>query len=732
MVVLDPLSGSHEAPSESNIAGPSATHALVEHFDRQKIGAKLETWRLELIRHGLELRSLQTLLQTSSFVDDTLQLLDRLTCRIGVIGQVKAGKSSLINALMCKPGLLPTDVNPWTTAVARIHFGRTDAPPKVAAEFTFFEPDEWEQLANGGGKVRELTQSLVPGFKVELLHKHVDAMRRRTEQRLGPKLGSLLGKKHVYPLLSTEDLERYISATLPDDATEEKGVYSDIVKTADIYFGKSEFGFPTTIIDTPGTNDPYLVREEIARRTLESAHLHIVVLTPQQALSPADLALLRILRELSRDRIVVFLNRIDQLGDISADVTTIVQHVQAGLRRDFQGSEFPIVAGSAFWADTALRGSDADIEHAWSARTKAYAQHLAQAGSLVAASSGANDPDERARSLFVCSGLPALFDVLDRLTSDSHAARVLARVSRSFCDLARIGETAAQYELAILEQPGGSDKKQGDGELRAVDATVKTMLSDLQESGTLLIKDHCVKIAEALQGAKRSFSEAECAKLRKAMAAGHLSSWSCDLALLRQQLEEALVGACRDAEQAMSKIETEVLSQLQQVLVRYNPQWASLEAEGSVPGNLELPTIGTPSIVLELAEPWWKRWLRLGRAAQRRTAALNRLIEHEFAAIADAFIQTVRTHLQARQSSALQEANVVYAGFVDLLQEQKRTRQASTSFPSEDLLREQPQLQRVLDVRIAELKKQASDMSLLAESLERAAATFAERISSSR
>src|SRR5262249_50852577 len=136
---------------------------------------------------------------------------------------------------------------------------------------------------NGSGQVRELTQSLVPGFKVELLHKHVETMRRRTEDRLGATLATLLGKKHVYFLLSAADLEKYICANLPDTATEQKGAYSDVIKTADLYFGKSDFGFPTTIIDTPGTNDPYLVRDEIARRTLESAHLHIVVLTPQQA-----------------------------------------------------------------------------------------------------------------------------------------------------------------------------------------------------------------------------------------------------------------------------------------------------------------------------------------------------------------------------------------------------------------------------------------------------------------
>ena len=191
MIVPDPLPGS--APGTP---APVATEAQVRQFSRRQIGDKLDTLRSELVTCGRELRWTQALMQGSPFVDDTLRMLDLLTCRIGVIGQVKAGKSSLVNALMGKPGLLPTDVNPWTTAVTRLHFGRVDTPVDVAAEFTFFEPNEWEQLANGGGQLRELTQSLVPGFKVELLHKQVDVMRRRSESRLGPLLGSLLGDDH--------------------------------------------------------------------------------------------------------------------------------------------------------------------------------------------------------------------------------------------------------------------------------------------------------------------------------------------------------------------------------------------------------------------------------------------------------------------------------------------------------------------------------------------------------
>src|SRR5262245_36811647 len=95
-------------PSLSSTAAAVAAEARVRQFSRPQIGDKLETLRSELTTCGRELQWTQALMQGSSFVDDTLRMLDRLTCRIGVIGQVKAGKSSLVNGLVGKPGLLPT------------------------------------------------------------------------------------------------------------------------------------------------------------------------------------------------------------------------------------------------------------------------------------------------------------------------------------------------------------------------------------------------------------------------------------------------------------------------------------------------------------------------------------------------------------------------------------------------------------------------------------------------
>ena len=678
----------------------------------------------------------------------SLQLLARLTCRIAVVGQVKSGKSSFINALVQRIGLLPTDVNPWTTAVTHLHFGRSDAPANVAGEFTFFDPNEWEHLAHGGGYIRELTQRLVPGFEVELLKKHVDAMRRRSQERLGASLSELLGTKHVFPSLSTEILERYVcsgGAGVSAMRAEHKGLYSDIVKSADLFFDSNDFSFPTTIIDTPGTNDPFLVRDEITRRALESADIYIVVLTARQALSSADVALLRILRGLNKERIAVFINRIDELRDPTRDTPTIVQHVREGLQREFPTSDIPIVAGSAFWAKTAMSGSAASISHELSGKAKAYFASLAQQAGAHPQMSVTNGSEEAlAQTLLLCSGLPTLSHVLADLTLHSHAGYVLKQVARSFYELVQVGSNAASDEIKILEIEESSNAirhQQNEEELRTIDtefgeidrltAALQNLLLDLQTRTTKAIEDRREMMRETLRDAVLGFSEMQCEDLLQVIADGRSGRvWKCETTTLRQALEQSFVSSCREAEQEISKLEGEIFPKLRQFLSQHYPQW-QLPAEDDDGGPTELPSLSALSqlVALDLEEPWWKRWWMSMRSSEERVAVLDRLIRQEFYPIVDDLVRAACLHLETQQASTLKRATLVYMGLVEVMQEQTRAHRARIRVlmaagdgPSKTELR------RVGEARVSALNQQISNMEHLVRKLQDVDQTWSERI----
>lgn len=90
----------------------------------------------------------------STRIAKTLDRLAAFSVRIAVVGQIKAGKSTLVNALTRRSGLLPSDVIPWTSVVTQLHFGSADHPSSSAV-FRFFDTDQWEALVDRGGRLAE-------------------------------------------------------------------------------------------------------------------------------------------------------------------------------------------------------------------------------------------------------------------------------------------------------------------------------------------------------------------------------------------------------------------------------------------------------------------------------------------------------------------------------------------------------------------------------------------------
>ena len=89
--------------------------------------------------------------------------LKEFAAKVTLVGQVKAGKSALTNVLIGSPGLLPSDVNPWTSVVTTAMINTkasadNSAPEATKAQFTFFDKNEWSNLVVGGGRLGELAE----------------------------------------------------------------------------------------------------------------------------------------------------------------------------------------------------------------------------------------------------------------------------------------------------------------------------------------------------------------------------------------------------------------------------------------------------------------------------------------------------------------------------------------------------------------------------------------------
>lgn len=67
--------------------------------------------------------------------------LEKEKITIGIIGQVKNGKSSLLNALIFEKPVLPTSSTPMTSNLSVITYGE-----KTKAEVEFYSKEEWQQF----------------------------------------------------------------------------------------------------------------------------------------------------------------------------------------------------------------------------------------------------------------------------------------------------------------------------------------------------------------------------------------------------------------------------------------------------------------------------------------------------------------------------------------------------------------------------------------------------------
>ncbi|KEO56400.1 dynamin family protein [Thioclava pacifica] len=348
--------------------------------------------------------------------------LHNWAARIAVIGQVKAGKSTFLNAFLHQHDFLPSDVNPWTSVVTNMRINLPE-DPITGAKFEFFSEGDWDEIVNGGSRIRDLTEQLLPGFDTDLLRQQSEQMRSRAQKRLGKHYHALLGSSHEYDFLAPDLLKRYVCAGPgSDDGLEREalGRYAALTKSADIYMRLPEFQVPTIITDTPGVNDPFLVRDEFTCRSLDRSDVFVMVLSAHQPLTDVDIALIRILARQDNKDVLIFLNRIDELDDYATEVPRVMADVTRRLRQAIPDIDFRIVAGSAYLADLTQRG-DAEAAQARAELDSAeLAQYLRARFSHVP-----EDPIDR---LLLASGLEEVKHVLSEVIDGGVGRQQLARI----------------------------------------------------------------------------------------------------------------------------------------------------------------------------------------------------------------------------------------------------------------------------------------------------------------
>lgn len=618
----------------------------------RQLGARLENVRQQLQSCGSVMAELVEP-QSRPLVTGALGQIAQLAVRVAVVGQIKSGKSTFINAFVRHPRLLPTAVTPWTTAVTNLHFAQA-SPPDGAVRFTFMNSGEWSDLANGG-RFRDLAHGLSPGLEPRDLQGEVDALADRARQKLGPEFEQLIGRAHLFKSLHPGLLEQYICSG-EFSGSDVYGKYADITRSADIYLSGGPFAFPTTVIDTPGINDPTLVRDEITRRSLGAAEAYIIVLTARQPLSDQDVALLRFMRGLNKDRVIVLLNRIDELSDLAEELPQVLRFVNDRLAAEFPGARIPVVPGSAWWATQALAFEPGAV-----AKTlrRPSAAHLFRHGFLQQGDAdprALSEPATQARvshALYAMSGMPALYEAFDELVSTTGTAFSMGLVARGFADMSRACERAAEAELRILlADRARGQKLTGTGSgisdspaihsrerdlILSVSANIEASAKMIDEIFSRVIAEEQANLRASLLKVVDTYAARERKVLTDSLARGaSATTWTHEGIEVRRALSDTFRAGFQEASQRMLAYHTHLIPELFKLLQTVVPapdvplpQLKSLAIP--VPASIPLSRM----LVLDLDRSRWQVFWRRSTNADQAGAKIEALIRSEFAGVAD-------------------------------------------------------------------------------------------------
>ena len=672
--------------------GPMVRLAVAPEAVRNQgqIGTPLEEIRLRLVQLA---ERLEPHLDSHAvpLVARARRVLQEQVCRVAAVGQIKAGKSSFMNALTRRPDFLPTDVNPWTAVVTSLHFRNDRPPPAHPAVFQMFTREEWQRLADGGGRLRELTERLVPGFEPELLRAQLDMMRQRVEKRLGPRIEQLLGHTHQFETITPELLDAYVSAGsyLDNDPQAAQSNYSDVTRSADLYLPGGPFAFPTTLIDTPGTNDPFLVRDEITRRSLENADIFLFVISALQPLSATDISLLRILNGLHKDRIIVFVNRIDQLRNPLTEAAAIRAGVKARLDKEFPALEIEVIAGSAWWGGLSLMASSRDVTRMLPPSSLAY---LKECGLPTPPDSpgGMMSPDYRtamARALQTASGLPAVGATMGTMMSKSSAATVLRQLAACFLELARSTEASAKMDLQSArglaearkaETRAASDRIRQE---RAALANLDAPIAQIQQSFALIERQLADILSTDIGRLRHDLAEIveraaadECTRMMVAIRRrDYDAEWTADLGPLRSALERHFVDAYRATESRIIEIEHVLYPQLRTIVDAIVPGSGIQVRSDYGQRSHGYPSLAplSEAAVLDLGVPWWRMWFAARPDPTARAAQLKQIILDDFLPATEDMARRAHADLSVRITATLQQAHAVSTGMLTAIQARK-------------------------------------------------------------
>ncbi|MCR4941486.1 MAG: dynamin family protein [Campylobacter sp.] len=237
------------------------------------------------------------------------------TLKLGIIGRVKSGKSSLLNALVFDgKDVLPKAATPMTAALTILRYGSN-----LQAEVDFFSQEDIDDIEKNAMRFKQKLDNVMQSeiqrqclkartqFE-KLSPQEQDELKQKATKRAKNALKDDLILSSAYDQnesirknnISLSELEKFktITASSLDELNEKladfvgaNGKYTPYTKSVSLNLNQENLK-DIEIIDTPGVNDPVVSREERTKKLLSTCDVVLIVSPSGQFLNSQDLDLL--------------------------------------------------------------------------------------------------------------------------------------------------------------------------------------------------------------------------------------------------------------------------------------------------------------------------------------------------------------------------------------------------------------------------------------------------------
>ena len=213
--------------------------------------------------------------------------------QIGIVGQVKAGKSSFLNSLFFDgENILPKASTPMTAGLTIIEYAE-----KNSFEVEYFSDEDWQIFVDQDEEYRLIAKEVeehdpqAPDHikKKEIESRASDRIRAAHEMvssctsTAKNKIGKENDSKEFSGLKDLQDiLETYVGAD---------GEFTSVVKSLHIRLSNGRLK-GMRIVDTPGVNDPVVSRENRTRTFLHACHGVFLLSASSDFLGSGDISFL--------------------------------------------------------------------------------------------------------------------------------------------------------------------------------------------------------------------------------------------------------------------------------------------------------------------------------------------------------------------------------------------------------------------------------------------------------